>query len=121
MIKKVLFISILSFVIFAHFAFGQDTISLTLHQADSLLITGNLSLIAAKYQLDAAKAQVVQARVFNNPSLSITTGLFNPSKNEFFDVGENGEVAVTIGKVFEIAGQRNTRVRIAKEQAKMTE
>jgi cobalt-zinc-cadmium efflux system outer membrane protein len=100
---------------------ATDTIGLTLRQADSLLACGNLSMIAARYQVDAAKAQILQARLFQNPNVNMTAGILNPYNAGFFDTGTEGELAISISQLFRIAGQRYTQTGIAKEAARMSE
>ena len=66
--------------------FAQDTLKLTLQKADSLLITNNLSLIANQYNIDMAKAQIIQAKLFVNPEFYFEGNLYNPKENKPLDV-----------------------------------
>lgn len=102
-------------------ALAQDTLKISLRQADSLLAVRNLTLIASHYEVDMAKAAVVQARLFENPELSTEWNLHNPDKGEWFDVGRNGQKIVAIQQVFRIAGQRNTSIKLAKEETRLSE
>jgi cobalt-zinc-cadmium efflux system outer membrane protein len=45
--------------------------TLTLKDAGQLFLKQNLSLIAARYDMDIAQAQVLQARLFENPVISL--------------------------------------------------
>ncbi len=100
----------------------QDTLRISLKQADSILVTGNLSLIAARYQVDAAKAQAIQAKVFQNPYFSAELSLYNSEAHNFFDVGyPEGNKSFALTQLFQVAGQRITGYRLATEAAKMTE
>ena len=100
----------------------QDTLKLTLGQADSLLVTRNLSLVAARYQVDAAKAQAIQARLFQNPYFSAELSLYNPESKNFFDIGyPDGSKSFAISQLVQVAGQRITGYHLAAEAAKMTE
>lgn len=105
---------------FGSTAFGQDTLRITLKQADSLLILRNLTLVASRYDIDAADAATIQAKLFSNPELSTEWNLYNPAKSRWLDVGSNGEKIISIEKVFQIAGQRNTSIKLAEENKRMT-
>lgn len=107
-------------LIFGSTVFGQDTLRITLKQADSLLILRNLTLIASQYDIDAAEAATIQAKLFSNPELSTEWNLYNPAKSRWLDVGSNGQKIISIEKVFQIAGQRNTSIKLAEENKRMT-
>src|SRR5690606_28399019 len=107
--------------IFASALAAQDTISLTLPQADSLLISRNLALIASRYEIDMAAAARVQAKLFTNPELSTEWNLYNPSGPRWLDVGSSGQKIIALEKVFQLAGQRRTSIRLADEVKRMTE
>lgn len=101
--------------------FAQDTLKINVHQADSLLVARNLSLIASHYNVDKAEAAIIQAKLFDNPELSTEWNLHNPEKGQWFDVGSKGQKIFALEQVFRIAGQRNTSIKLAQEQKRMTE
>ena len=45
--------------------------TLTLKEAEQRFLERNLSLIAERYNIDMAQAQVLQARLFENPVISL--------------------------------------------------
>ncbi|MEI7662133.1 MAG: TolC family protein [Bacteroidota bacterium] len=117
---------ILLFVIFGLWFFPvfsqQDTLKISLFRADSLLLNRNLSLVAARYQVDAANAQAIQAKLFQNPYFSAELSLENPESHKFFDVSyPEGNKSFALTQLFQIAGQRITGYRLALEAAKMTD
>lgn len=96
----------------------KDTIRLNLHQADSILIRRNLSLLAGKCNVDATKALIIQAGVFNNPTIIFNQNVYNteyPSNGagEWFDFSYNGETNLQIEQLFMLAGKRNKRIKLA--------
>src|SRR5690606_6246421 len=101
--------------------FAQDTLKINVHQADSLLVARNLSLIVSHYDVDKAEAAIIQARLFDNPELSTEWNLHNPDKGQWFDVGSKGQKIFALEQVFRIAGQRNANIQLAQEQKRMTE
>lgn len=74
----------------------------------------NLSLIAARYDMDIAQAQVLQARLFENPVISLEQNVYNRLNGKYFDMGKDGESGVEIEQVISIAGQRSNRIRLEK-------
>src|SRR6218665_907627 len=87
---------------------AQDTLRVSLQQADSLLMARNLSLIAQRYEVDKAEARKVQEKLFSNPELSTEWNLYNGTRDKWFDVGSQGQKIVQLQQVFRIAGQRRT-------------
>ena len=102
-------------------AVGQDTLRLSLKQADQLLIERNLDLVVSHYEIDKAVARRVQAGLFLNPELSTEWNLYNPERRRFSDVGSRGQKIIALEQVFRIAGQRNAAVRLAEAEKGMTE
>jgi cobalt-zinc-cadmium efflux system outer membrane protein len=100
---------------------GQDTLRLSLQQADQLLVERNLDLIVSHYEVDKATARRVQAGLFLNPELSTEWNLYNPERRRFSDVGHRGQKIIALEQVFRIAGQRNAAVRLAEAERGMTE
>ncbi|HEY9048886.1 MAG TPA: TolC family protein [Ohtaekwangia sp.] len=103
------------------FAQNTDTLRITLAQADSLLISRNLSLIAYHYEVDKAEARKVQEKLFSNPELFTEWNLYNPTAKQWLDAGRNGQKIIQLQKVFRIAGQRKTSIRLAEEEKQMTQ
>jgi len=101
-------------------AIAQDTLRVDMHQADSLLISRSLDLLAQHYEIDKAEADRVQAKLFNNPDFGSEWSI-NPSSGSFFDVGPNGEKAFSIDELFRIAGQRSLAIREAEQRRNMSE
>ncbi len=107
-------------LVFAVALSAQDTLKVSVHQADSLLVTRNLNLLAQHYEIDKAEAVKVQARLFNNPQVYSEWSV-RPEKGAFFDVGRTGENVFTFSELFRIAGQRGLGVREAEARKKLTQ
>lgn len=100
----------------------NDTLKLSLRQAETLFLKNNLQLIAQHYNIGIAETQIITAKVFPNPDFSISTGFYNPDRHRFFDYS-NGqdEFAGNLSQLFTTAGKRNKNIMIANigvEQAK---
>lgn len=97
---------------------GQS-VKLTLQEAGQRFATCNLELIAERYNIDIAEAGVIQARLFENPVISLEQNVYNRLNGKYFDVGKEGEAVVEIEQLIYIAGQRNKRVRVEKLNKEM--
>lgn len=97
---------------------GQS-VKLTLQEAGQRFAACNLELIAERYNIDIAEAGVLQARLFENPVISLEQNVYNRLNGKYFDVGKEGEAVVEIEQLIYIAGQRNKRVRVEKLNKEM--
>lgn len=97
---------------------GQS-VKLTLQEAGQRFATCNLELIAERYNIDIAEAEVIQARLFENPVISLEQNVYNRLNGKYFDVGKEGEAVIEIEQLIYIAGQRNKRVRVEKLNKEM--
>lgn len=127
--KSILFGIVMCFIGINH-AFSQnnttnittkDTLKLTLPQAELIFIKKNLQLLNQKYNIDVAHANVIQAKIWDNPSISIQQNIYNPDDKRYFETAPIGETAGGIDQLFVIAGKRNKRVQIAKINEKISE
>jgi len=102
------------------FAFAQtpvgDTLKLTVQQAENQFIKNNLSLIISRYNVDNASAQIITARLFQNPDFSFSNGIHATGVSNPFS-----EQSASVSQLFYTAGKRNKNIQLAKigvEQAK---
>src|SRR5579872_4804120 len=72
----------------------QDTLRLTLNDAEKMFLDSNLQLLAQRYNIDAEQALVVQARLYPNPNFSASHGLYSVSLHQFFPTGINDETTL---------------------------
>lgn len=95
--------------------------TLTLKEAEQRFLERNLSLIAEQYNIDMAQAQVLQAKLFENPVISLEQNVYNRLNGKYFDFGKEGEAVVEIEQVIHFAGQRNKQVRLEKINKEIAE
>lgn len=95
--------------------------TLTLKEAEQRFLERNLSLIAERYNIDMAQAQVLQAKLFENPVISLEQNVYNRLSGKYFDFGKEGEAVVEIEQVIHLAGQRNKQVRLEKINKEIAE
>ena len=95
--------------------------TLTLKEAEQRFLERNLSLIAERYNIDMAQAQVLQAKLFEKPVISLEQNVYNRLNGKYFDFGKEGEAVVEIEQVIHLAGQRNKQVRLEKINKEIAE
>ncbi|HEY4062059.1 MAG TPA: TolC family protein [Puia sp.] len=100
----------------------QDTLRLALPEAEKMFLDSNLQLLAQRYNIDAGKALVLQARLWPNPNFSIGHTLYSGSLGKFFPVSANeDETTVGLSQLILLAGKRNKQVKLAQENSRLTE
>ena len=97
----------------------EGVVRLSLDDALERFAACNLSLIAERYHVDMAEAQVTQAKLFENPVISFEQNVYNRNNGKYFDLGKEGEAVVEIEQLIYIAGQRNKRIRLEKLNKEM--
>lgn len=101
---------------------AQDSLRITITDAEKKFIDQNLALLAEKYNISISKAAEIQAKLFNNPTLSISGNLYNPSNKKYFDVGnQTGQYALGINQLIRLAGKRNKEIALAKTTTRICE
>ena len=116
--KKLLYF--LSFTVLSISASGQpaDTV-LTFTQAKARLMKANLGLLASYYDINIAKAGVIQARVWNNPYFVFNGDLYSNEENEYFHF--RNQHLLQIEQTFSYAGKHTNTVKLARVGVEMAE
>ena len=99
---------------------AQDTLKVTVRQADSLFLKNNLTLLADRYQIDIAKAAEIQDKLWDNPNLNVELSAYNPSRG-WLDVGRGGQKFISLQQVVTRAGKRTKQVALDVETTRKTE
>jgi cobalt-zinc-cadmium efflux system outer membrane protein len=93
-----------------------DTVRFTIKQADEQFLKNNLQVMAQRYNIDIAGAQVITAKLFTNPDFSINNGIAGTNESN-----PSAEQSASISQLITTAGKRNKNIRLAKigvEQAR---
>ena len=94
--------------------FKQDTIQLTIKEAEDSFLQKNLSIIAQNFSIDSARASIITAKLYDNPEFSYSTGFYQPQSKKFFDFTNNGrETSIQLSQLFKTAGKRSKVVQLA--------
>jgi cobalt-zinc-cadmium efflux system outer membrane protein len=96
----------------------DDTLKLTVKQAEDQFLKNNLQLIIQRYNIDNASAQVITARLFPNPDFNFSNGIH---ANDVSEGPAYKDQSFGISQLFTTAGKRNKSIKLAKigiDQAK---
>ncbi len=92
-------------------ATAQDSL-LTLNQAKDRLFKKNFYLLAAYYEVGQAEAQVVQARLWYNPTITWNQEAYNVEQNKYMSARNQYEAQ--INQTISIAGKHTNTVKLAR-------
>ncbi len=100
-----------------------DTLRLTLSQCERSFLDSNFLLLAQKYNVEATRALIIQAKVFPNPNASYSQTLYNSTAKRWFPTpgSEIGEEIVGFSQLIQIAGKRNNAIKLAKANTTLSE
>jgi cobalt-zinc-cadmium efflux system outer membrane protein len=94
----------------------SDTLKIDVKQAEDRFLKNNLQLLAQHYNIDIADAQVITARLFNNPDFGLNNGIAGTEEPNPF-----AEQSASISQLITTAGKRNKNIKLSKigvEQAR---
>src|ERR1700742_2710842 len=98
-----------------------DTMRLSLPEAEKMFLDSNLQLLAQRYNIDANKALVIQARLWPNPNFSIGHTLYSAQLHQFFPTGANDETTIQLDQEILLAGKRNKQIKLAQANVELTQ
>ena len=102
-----------------------DTLSLTIQQAEKFFIDSNLLLLASHYNVDAQKALIQQAKLWDNPVLN--TDQVIAAAGKFFPYGKqpdgsySGQYFIQVQQLIKTAGKRGKLINMATTNARLSE
>ncbi|MBE7170268.1 MAG: TolC family protein [Williamsia sp.] len=95
--------------------------SLSLQAFETQFLKNNFTLIAEQFNIDASKAAITQARLWENPFFSAEFNAFHPQPARFFDAGRGGEKALAIQQLIYLGGKKKKEVELARTNAAAAE
>lgn len=98
---------------------AQKTI--TLQDCESQFLKNNLFLLASHYNIDAAKAMTIQARIWDNPTITAELNAYNPERNKYFDIGKEGQKVFGIEQLIYLGGKKRNEVKLAQTNEQLAE
>jgi cobalt-zinc-cadmium efflux system outer membrane protein len=100
-------------------SFSQKKI--TIVECEQAFLKNNLILLAGKYDIDIANANVIQAKIWSQPYIYAEFNAINPQNKRYFDAGAQGEKLATIQQLIYLGGKKRNQVNYAKANVKLNE
>jgi len=100
---------------------ASDTVRLELRQAEQLFLTNNLQILAQKYNVDATKALIIQARLYPNPNFNLEQGAYDRETGKWFETNSHGEEAAQLTQLIVLSRKIKKQVDIAETNYKLAE
>ena len=101
---------------------AQDTLKLSLAEAEKLFISSNYQLLLAKYEIEQARADVITAKLFDNPEITHENLLYNHETKRFLETSyATGQFNTQVSQLFKLAGKRNKSIQLANTAVKLEE
>lgn len=98
---------------------AQQTLSV--EECENQFLKNNLLLVAEQFNVDASKAAIIQAKVWDNPYVSGELNLYNPTNQQYFDVGTAGQKVLAIQQLIYLSGKRKNEIALAKTNSVMAQ
>ena len=106
--------------------FSSDTLRMSLKDIEKRFLDSNLLLLASHYNVDANKALIEQAKLWDNPVLVTDQNIY--SNDRFFEHGKEasteqplGQYFIQIQQLIKTAGKRGKLINLSTTNAKITE
>src|SRR5882672_11043474 len=100
------------FILTVMSASAQHDSALTFLQAKDRLIKKNFYLLAAYYEINQAEAQVVQAKLYYNPTIYWNQEAYNKTQDKYLKASNQYETQIT--QTISIAGRHTNTVKLAR-------
>lgn len=115
------FRKILIFIFLTFIARAQDTLKVNLQIADSLFLKNNFYLLASSMNIEAQKAQVIQAKVYPNPVFTTDFNVYDPENNKVIHIGKTGQKVFQLEQLIVLGGKRKSEIEMAKTNSQIAE
>lgn len=101
------------------FLFAQNDCSID--SCERLFNKNNLLLMAEQYNIAAARAAVIQAKIWEQPYFSAEFNALNPQDKKIFDAGTNGQKGFAVQQLIYLGGKKKKEVDFAKSNVSIAE
>jgi cobalt-zinc-cadmium efflux system outer membrane protein len=92
-----------------------------MHEADRIFTEKNLLALSYSYQVDAAKALEIQARLYPNPVASVELNMLDPQNEKIFNTGRNGQKVVAVDQLILLGGKRRSEIALSRQNTAIAE
>lgn len=100
---------------------AEDVLKINIHQGDSLFLKNSFYLMAASMNIEAQKAQILQAKLYPNPTFTAEFNTYDPENKKAFHVGKSGQMSFEFEQLIIIGGKRKVEIEMAKTNAFISE
>lgn len=101
---------------------AQDTLSISLKDADSIFLAKNFQLLASSMNIEAQRAQVIQAKLYPNPVLTTAVNAYDPDYKKPFHIGgNNGQAMIQLEQLILLGGKRRSEIALAQTNTAIAE
>jgi cobalt-zinc-cadmium efflux system outer membrane protein len=105
--------------------FSQDTVYLSIPDAEQRFVSKNLSLLISQYDVKIAEANYLQAKLWYNPNIYYGTTLYNQESKKFFDNSYPAEGqfdnTIQLQQLLTIGGRHSATAKLAKVGVKQSQ
>ncbi len=92
---------------------AQDSLRVTIADAERQFARKNFYALAAQLNVDVQKAQEIQASLYQNPIVSAELNAIDPENNKKFHNGSTGQKVIAIEQLLLLGGKRKNQVALA--------
>ncbi|MBN8852612.1 MAG: hypothetical protein BGO55_02545 [Sphingobacteriales bacterium 50-39] len=121
-------VSIVFFILFSFYTtraqrFNTDTLRLDLPTSEKTFLDSNLQILAQRFNVDATRALIIQARLWPNPNINISQGAYNTQTHKWFQIADpnDAEQSVQLSQLILLAGKIKKQTRIAETNFHLAE
>ncbi|KIC94969.1 TolC family protein [Flavihumibacter solisilvae] len=101
--------------------FAADTLRINIQQADSIFFVNNYYLLASSMNVEAKKAQVLQAKLYPNPILTMDLNAYDPQNNKVLHIGQTGQKSFQLEQLIILGGKRKSEIEIARSNTEIAQ
>jgi len=116
---KLKLIGCLILLLFSYLSNAQK--KLDLNGSEEQFLKTNLLLLARHYNIDATKAQTIQAKIWELPFFSGEFNLINPTDNKVFDVAGGGQKAFSVQQLIYLGTKKKNQIDLSKINEQLAE
>lgn len=115
-------IIVLSFTLcFQQVSIAQDTLRINLIQAEQRFLENNYQILASSMNIEAQKAEIIQARIYPNPVFTAAINAYDSENNKAFHVDRTGQKFFQLEQLIILGGKRKAEIEMAKTNAAIAE
>lgn len=102
-------------------AHAQDSLRVSIDDADKLFMQKNLLYAAGQLNVDAQKALEIQARLYPNPQFDVGIHAYDTETKKAFNAGKNGEKTFDFQQLILLGGKRKNQIRLSAQNSRQSQ